>query len=222
MVCVSLVFLIPTLNEEKGVGTVIREIKSLKLPCKIYLTDAHSKDNTVKIATRLGAKVFPRKGFGKGEGIREMMQIIPDNDTVVITDGDATYSLARVPQMLKLVNDNTMITGSRFKGKLRGMPTFNLFGNKVQSLLLSVLFGTRITDVNTGLRVFKAKSLKKLKINSLGFDLEVEWTCKALKRGMRIIEVPADYRERRGATHLHPLRDGWRIIKRILKERVSD
>lgn len=221
MFCVGLVFLIPALNEEKGIGITIREIKALKLKARICVADCYSKDKTAAVARKLGAEVYQNRWPGKGDCLREVMHVFPkDGDTVIITDADGTYSMKRVQQMLKLVNDRTMVAGSRFKGKLRGMPKFNELGNRVQSFLVSLLYGAWVTDINTGLRVYTARSFHKLKINSSGFDLEAEWTCKALKRGMQIIELPCDYVERKGATHLSPLRDGWRIIKRILKERV--
>lgn len=216
----KVIFLIMTRNEEKGIAKVIREIKKTRPAFEIYVMDK-SEDRTAEIARKCGAKVFLQKSKGKGNGLREVLPHLPGDAMVVITDGDDTYSLSGVSQMLKIMDKNTMVMGSRFMGKLAGMPRFNRFGNRLQSLLLSVLFLRWLTDINTGLRIFPANSLKNIRTNSPGFELEAEWTCKAIKHGMKVKEVPVDYRERAGVTNLHPVKDGFRIFKRIVQERLG-
>lgn len=216
-----LVFLLPTLNEEKTIAKVIDEINELGLPnYTILVVDGRSKDKTREIAKKKGASVIIQKAKGKGSAIIEAVATLKDSDTVVMTDADATYSLKQVPKMIKLADNNTMVFGSRVF-QPGSITSLNRFGNFAINSAGSLLFLHKIGDMCTGLRVFKASSFKKLKLKTTNFEIETEWTLKALKKGVKIVELPIEYSERKGETKLSPLADGYKIISRIFKERFS-
>ena len=212
----SLVFLVPTLNEEDGIGRVINSIRSLRIKgSKILVVDGNSKDRTVEIARKKGARVLLQKSKGKGGGMHEAIATLKSNDIVVMTDGDDTYDLSKVPEMLKLVEGNTIITGQRIPtpGSLTAL---NKFGNFCFNTMTSVLYLNFVRDMLTGLRVFYVKTYRKLNLRALNFEIETEMTISALKKRVKIIEIPIKYIRRAGSTNLDPLKDGYRILRRIL------
>ncbi len=217
----AVVALIPTLNEEKGVGKVISAFKSLKIPnSSILVVDGHSKDATVAIARKMGAKVIFQKEKGKGAALLEAVATIPDGATVVLVDADNTYDLKNVKQMLRLVGENTIVQGRRVVTP-GSMTLLNWLGNLFFNGTTILLFLHVHRDLLTGLRVFKAGTFKRLGLKAKNFEIETEMTLKAIKHGVKIIEVPVSYWEREGFTKLRPLHDGIRILRRIIYERLN-
>ena len=212
----SLVFLVPTLNEEKGIGRVINIIKALKIKYGyILVVDGNSKDRTREIAKKKGAKVLLQKSKGKGGGMHEAIATLKDNDIVVMVDGDDTYDLTKVPEMLKLVDKNTVVTGQRIP--TRGSLTYlNKFGNFCFNTMTSVLYLKRVKDMLTGLRAFYVKTYRSLELKALNFEIETEMTINCLKKRVKVVEVPIKYTRRAGSTNLDPLKDGYRILRRVL------
>ncbi len=100
----GVVFIIPTLNEEKGIAEVINQCKSLMVKnSSILVVDGNSKDRTVNIAKNNGVRILIQKGKGKGNGLRQAVDILKNEDIVVMVDVDNTYSLNRVKEMISLV-----------------------------------------------------------------------------------------------------------------------
>ncbi len=215
----SLVFLVPTLNEEEGISKVIDNIKMLGIKSyTILVIDGNSRDKTVEIARKKGAKVISQKSKGKGAGMHEAIATLNDEDLVIVVDGDNSYDLTKVPQMLSIINEQIMISGRRISVK-GAMPLFNKAGNIVFNLLASFLYGGFIVDMLTGLRVFKVKTYRSLGLNAKNFEIETEMTLKCLKKGIKLIEIPVIYSRRTGSTKLNPIKDGARILRRILLTR---
>ncbi|MFA6048888.1 MAG: glycosyltransferase family 2 protein [Candidatus Micrarchaeia archaeon] len=218
----AVIALIPTLNEERGIGKVISAFNALKIPnSSILVVDGHSKDATVKIARKMGAKVVFQKEKGKGAALLEAVATIPDDATVVLVDADNTYDLKNVKRMIGLVGENTMVQGRRVVTP-GSMTLLNWLGNLFFNGITIALFLHFHRDLLTGLRVFKAGTFKRLGLKAKNFEIETEMTLKAIKKGVRIIEVPASYWEREGLTKLRPLQDGIRILRRIIYERFNE
>ncbi len=212
----KVVFIIPTLNEDKGIAKVIDHCRSLNIRnSSILVVDGNSSDRTVNIARQKNARVLIQKGRGKGAGLRQAVNSLKDQDIVVMVDADGTYSLDNVSKMISFVEENNLVLGNRIFDK-NSITLLNRFGNCIFNLLATILYKKQIHDLLTGLRVFKAKTFKSLKLESNGFDIEAEMTLKALKQGVKIIEVPCKYKKRLGETKLNPLKDGFLILKRLL------
>jgi len=217
-----MIFLLPTLNEEKGLQEVIPKIRKHFPKARILVVDGGSKDRTKDIALKFGCDFFVQSGRGKGNGLIEAIERIGDNEIVAMLDADGSYEPLDVKEMLKFLDDNTLVLGMRFsKGNERVFRKLNLIGNKLLNLIASVLFFKRIHDMLTGIRVFKCKTLKSLDLNAQNFEIETEITLRCIRRGIKIIEIPCHYYERKGKTKLSPLKDGFRIFKRIWLERIG-
>jgi len=211
----KVVVCLPTRNEKENVQFMIDKIKSLGYD--FFISDENSNDGTVEIAKKNKVKVYQRDGSGKGFGIRKALQIAKEQgyDVLVLIDCDKTYPAEYIPIMLNYLKKYDMVVGAR---KLDEIKPFHRLPNKIHTLAINILFGGNLKDINSGLRVFKIKKFNKFK--SAGFDIEAEITAKALKNGLKIKEIPIEYKKRGGHSKIK-IKDGFLICMRIIKERFS-
>jgi dolichol-phosphate hexosyltransferase len=214
--------IIPTLNEERTLGAVIKDIRSLSLSVNvsILVVDGGSTDRTINICKIENVRYILQKAKGKGGAIREAIEQ-SDADIVVFIDGDGTYSVSDLESMLEpLLNDQAdMVVGSRILGKRdKGAITlFNSLGNKLFNKTINFAMKTSITDSLSGYRALYRKTFKELVLFSAAFEIEVEMTVEALAKGYRVLEVPIRYGLRKGTrTKLDPVGDGVRIGRTLV------
>ncbi|MEM3127273.1 MAG: glycosyltransferase family 2 protein [Candidatus Woesearchaeota archaeon] len=209
---VKAVVCLPTYNEKESISEMIKRMKKLKIP--FFLSDQGSKDGTREIAKKNKVEVYDRGGYGKGWGVRKAVEVAKQKkyDVVVLIDCDCSYPPEYIPQLLKLMPRYDMVMGVR---NFKDIGFLHRLGNFVHTGLINLLYNARLKDINTGLRAFKIKKLQDL--GAEGFDIEAEITCKALKRGFKIKEIPIHYHVRKGESKIR-LKDGWIILKRIIKE----
>ena len=214
--------LIPCYNEEKTIEKVIKGIKKELPKAKIYVYDNNSTDKTSKIAKKNGAIVRSEPLQGKGNVIRRMFREI-DSECYLMVDGDNTYDPKAAKKLTDLVLKDKvdMAIGDRlsstyFKENKR---RFHKFGNKIVRFLINKLFKSHINDIMTGYRAFSYDFVKTFPILSKGFEIETEMTIHALDKNFNVAEIPILYkdRERGSESKLNTYRDGFRVIKTILR-----
>lgn len=213
------VCLIPTLNEGSTVGEVIR--KARDFVDEVVVVDGHSDDETPKIAKIYGAEVLVQEGSGKGMALRTAFRLT-NADILVTIDGDDTYDASEIDALiLPIIRDQAdMVIGSRFMGKMEdgALTRFHRLGNLGFNALINLLNGSHFTDTQSGFRAIKCVWAKTLKLTSTSFEIETEITIKALKHGLRIVDVPISYGKRvNTVSKLNGFQHGWRILKTILK-----
>lgn len=214
--------IIPTLNEETGIGNLIQSINKLKIPQKtsILVIDGGSKDKTIQICQDLNVNVIQQKGRGKGNAMKEAAEI-SKSDIIVFIDGDDTYSASDLPSLLEPLFENRadMVVGSRILGKREkgSITIFNTFGNKIFNRTINFAMKSKVTDSLTGYRAIWRELFNDLILFSTNFEIEVEMTVEALGQGYRVIEIPIKYGNRKGTpTKLAPMGDGFKIAKTLL------
>lgn len=216
--------IIAALNEEKGIGLTIKELKEhLDPTVKFLVVDGNSIDRTVEVAKNLGADILFQDGNGKGNAFAKAIQNIDlDTDYVIVTDADYTYPAESVPEMIKILDQNPnvgMVIGNRFTKNLdtKALHSVFYFGNRLIAFTHNFLNGIQLSDPLTGLRVVRADILRDWKVKSKGFDIEVELNHRCERQGYGIVEVPIKYRERVGQKKLK-VHNGAEILKRIMLE----
>ena len=217
---------IASLNEKEGIGPTITEF-SKTLKTRFLVVDGNSTDGTAEIAKNLGAQVVFQDGFGKGDAIMKgLKHLHPKTKYVVFTDADHTYPSYSVPKMINILEDNPevgMVCGNRFSDQIDDYAFYGSFsiGNHFLAFAHKLLNGVFLADPLTGLRVVRAEVLRKWKVKSQGFDIEVELNREVKRQNFAIVEVPIHYRARMGEKKLR-VKDGLPIFKRILLEFVYD
>lgn len=220
---------IPTLNEEEGIGPTLdgipREaIAQAGYELEMLIVDGNSKDRTRDIAAAKGARVVvePRKGYGRAykTGFEQAR-----GDIIVTADADTTYPVDHIPQLLELLEREKLdfITGNRFGKMLPGaMSAKHKFGNWVLSTTGRVLFFVDVRDSQSGMWVFRREVLGKVRLTSDGMPLSEEIKIEAFRRkDLRCREVPIEYRPRVGEVKLASWKDGWRNISFLWKKRLG-
>ncbi len=206
---------IPTLNEEKGIGGVVESFKNLGF--EVLVIDGNSKDRTREIAEKMGARVVLQTGKGKGNAIAEAFKLV-DSEIVILVDGDGSYPAEEVWKLIEPIEKGVAehVVGNRFAKYEKGAFTrLNLLGNKLINLFFRFAYGVDLTDILSGYRAIKKEVYKSIEIKKSGFEVEAELTVETLAKGFRIAEVPISYKKREGKTKLRPIRDGFRIGKTI-------
>jgi dolichol-phosphate mannosyltransferase len=215
--------IIAALNEERGIGPTIAELKANLANPRVLVVDGRSTDRTVEIAKSMGADVILQDGLGKGDAIAKAIKHSDLTvDYAVITDADYTYPAEHVPEMIRILEKNPdvgMVCGNRFSGylDLKGLNGFFYLGNRLIGFAQNFLNGVWLTDPLTGLRVLRAEILRHWKVKSKGFDVEVELNHHVKLEGFGIAEIPIKYRERLGEKKLS-VRHGAEIFRRIMLE----
>jgi glycosyltransferase involved in cell wall biosynthesis len=220
---VRLTVVLPCLNEEGAVGAVIDEawrgIESTGLPGEVVVVDNGSTDRSASVAREHGARVVQEveRGYGSAylRGLAEAR-----GEFIVMADADGTYPLDDLRPFVKLLDEgDDLVLGSRFRGKIQrgAMPWLHRWvGNPVLTAVLNVFFGVRVSDAHCGLRAVRRSALDRLELESTGMEFASEMILKAAKRGLRVGEVPIEYRPRIGQSKLNTVRDGWRHLRFML------
>lgn len=211
--------IIPCYNEELTIAKVITDLRNVLPEVNIYVFDNNSSDKTAEIAVSSGAVVIKEKRQGKGYVVQSMFSKV-NADIYVMVDGDDTYDIRSVKEMIDLVAGDKadMVVGCRLKKHTgSAFRPLHTFGNKMVRFLINKLFKTHLTDIMTGFRVMNKAFIKNINIMSSGFEIETEMTIKALKYGYIIKEVDINYRERPEGSHskLNTIRDGMLVLKTI-------
>lgn len=222
---------VPVRNERDTIVTLLERLRAVDcgMPKEIIVVDGASTDGTRDALLGLAADpelvlVLEDEPRGKGRAVRTGFERAT-GDIVMVQDADLELDPAQIPALLKpLIDDGVpVVFGSRFKGRGRGgAPLTNYVGNIMLTWAADVLFFTRLTDILTCYKVLDADVAKTLDLRCNGFDFDAEITCRLLRDGYRIIEMPVTYAPRtvdEGKKLTTGV--GWSVLRAILRVRFS-
>ncbi|MEK7209611.1 MAG: glycosyltransferase family 2 protein [Patescibacteria group bacterium] len=205
----KLSILIPAYNEEKTIAAVLAKVAERTYPGwekEIIVIDDGSRDSS-KLKVQSAKSQFKIENLkliihdenrGKGAAIRTGVKTA-SGDAIIVQDADLEYDPADIQLLLDALGNrkDLVVYGSRnLKPERRGYSHYVL-GSKIMDWLVNLFFGTKLTDVYTCYKLFPAEIIKKINIESRGFELEMELTVKTLKMGYQIAEVPIHYYPRK-------------------------
>lgn len=223
----AIAVVIPCFNEALAISAVLDEFKAALPEATVYVFDNNSTDDTARLAAAEGATVIPVLMRGKGNVIRRMFADV-EADIYVMVDGDATYDVSHIRQHIDLLMQQRldMVVGCR-KDDGQNPQTYRTghrWGNRLLTGSVSLIFGGQFTDMLSGYRVFSRRYVKSFPAMAQGFETETELTVHALELRMPYAEVDIVYRSRPegSISKLSTFRDGWRILKTILKLFISE
>lgn len=218
----TIAVLIPCYNESKTIAKVIADFREQLPEARIYVYDNNSTDGTAAIASEAGAIVCYETRQGKGNVIRRMLSDI-SADCYLLVDGDDTYPASYAQSMCELVLDKRydMVIGDRLSSTYfqENKRPFHNIGNRMVRYAINKIFHSNINDIMTGYRALSSKMVDNVPLLSEGFEIETEMTINVLESGLRIIQIPVDYRDRPEGSYskLDTFSDGWKVIGTIFR-----
>jgi glycosyltransferase involved in cell wall biosynthesis len=214
---------IPTLNEERNLPHVLPD-----LPGRLHevvIVDGFSTDDSCKVARRLrpDARIVLQEYRGKGEALRCGFEVAT-GDVIVMLDADGSADPAEIPAFVEtLMAGADFAKGTRF-GEGAGssdITQLRRIGNTGLNHVVNLLFRTRYSDLCYGYNAFWRHCLSTINIDCTGFEVETLINIRIARAGLDIREVPSFERVRiTGQSNLHTFRDGGRVLRTILRERL--
>lgn len=212
---------IPALNEAENLPHVLPRIPIWVH--EVLLVDGSSTDGTSEVARRLypSIRLVKQEGRGKGAALRSGFAAAR-GDIIVMLDADGSTDPAEIPSFVDAVRDGAdLAKGSRFLtgGGTDDMSLLRRLGNGTFVALVRVLFGGRFSDLCYGYNAIRAAVLPRLALDVEGFEIETLLNVRALRAGLRIVEVPSfEARRVHGEGRLRTFPDGWRVLRTIGRE----
>ena len=192
---------------------------------ELIVVDDGSIDGTAEIAERAGARVERLPvNRGKGYAIRHGIQRA-HGDVLMFLDADGQDDPAEIPTLLDALRPGVdMVVGSRFRGRFGegAITPVNRAGNQFLTGVINLLFDAHLTDTQAGFRCVRRSAAERCTLRASRYDIEVDLLLGVLRGGGRVVEVPVRREARlHGESQLSSVRDGTRILLRILRRRFS-
>ncbi len=197
----SVSVVIPALDEEEPIPSVVREVLATGIPREVIVVDNGSADRTAERAAAAGARVVraPR-GYGRACAAG-VAAVSPQCDVIVFLDGDGSDCPEFMSSLVEPIIGGThdLVIGSRTRGQReRGsMNAQQILAGHVAGLLIRLLYGVRYTDM-CPFRAIRRDCLGKLGMREQTYAWNLEMQMKAARAGLRILEVPVNHRCRAG------------------------
>lgn len=215
---------IPVRNEAQNLGYILPRIPPIV--SEVVLVDGHSTDDTVAVAKHLLPKIriIQQMGKGKGDALRLGFAVCT-GDIIVMLDGDGSTDPQEIPRFVEaLLRGNDFAKGSRFLagGGSTDITSPRRLGNYMLCQVVNLLYWIRFSDLCYGYNAFWRYCLEYIQPDSNGFEVETQISLRIHKASLKIVEVPSMEHPRiYGQSNLRTLRDGWRVLKTIVKERYT-
>jgi dolichol-phosphate mannosyltransferase len=230
----KLSIIIPVYNEEQTISAVVERVRAVDIGAiekEIIIANDGSSDGT-RLSIESSRWISDPRitiydnpiNVGKGGAVRIGLKYAT-GDIILIQDADLELDPAEYGGLLAPILDGRtqVVYGSRFLGASAGLPVRTRVANKVLTWLTNILFGARLTDMETAYKVFRREAIEGIRLRCVGFDFEPELTAKLLLAGRAILEVPVRYNPRR-ADEGKKIRwtDGVDAVYALLKCRVGE
>ena len=203
----KLSIIVPVYNEQRTINEVIERVLAVDLPGierELIIANDGSHDDTRRVIEERGWLGDPRVrlcenpiNLGKGAAVRHGLAAAT-GDILLIQDADLELDPEEYGKLLApiLAGKADVVYGSRFLAPSGRISKKTRMANRVLTMLTNVLFGGRLTDMETAYKVFRKDVIRSIRLRCVGFDFEPEVTARLLLAGHRILEVPIGYEPR--------------------------
>jgi glycosyltransferase involved in cell wall biosynthesis len=221
-----------TRNESECIVEIVRELALVlsKLPLNAELIVAdYSEDDTLKKAVATGESYSiktvpievdrPGRGYALRAGVEAACF-----DLICLLDGDGNHDPRYIPRLLKAYQAGCIVAPTRFPplGWSEEHTFLHYFGNRLAVVSFNLLFGAQVSDITNGFYLMSKKVWNRLSPDSDHWSFDAQIICRALKRGVGIIEIPYYEPKRKGGrAGLNLTTAFWRIGGRVLLESMT-
>ena len=224
----DLTVLVPAYNEESSIRKTIEEISRYNPKAKILVINDASTDRTLDIIKKLklGYKnldfISHKKNGGYGAALKTGFLNVK-TDYVAFLDADMTYHPKYLQKLMNVLKKYNLDCSwcNRFGGERNKMPFIRKIGNKMLSLLFTLMTFRYIPDIASGERLFKRESLLKISPQTLpnGLNMITAMTKRIVKRRLKFKLIGIEYFMRKGASKLNIVKDFIKMSYSIIFEK---
>jgi len=221
-----------TRNESECIGEVVKGLTSAlpKIPFNVELIIAdYSEDDTLDRAIAASKDCSldvvpvrvkrPGRGYALRVGVEHAKY-----DLICLADGDGSHDPRYIPRLLEAYELGCIVMASRFPplGWSDEHSFFHYYGNRIAVATVNLLFRANVSDITNGFGIMSRDVWDRLSLDSDHWSFDAQIICRALKRGIRVVEIPSFEPKRSGGkAKLNFLDAFWRIGGRVLLERIT-
>ena len=222
---------LPAYNEAPYIRQAIEDFFSLGVVDEVVVVDNNSKDDTAAEASQTRATLVREVRQGYGYALRRGLRDAK-GDLIIMAEPDGTFMARDILKLLAYSEDFEMVCGTRTTRELiwtqANMRWFLRIGNLLVAKFLQLLYGgPSLSDCGCTMRLTHREALARIQDDMTvgGSHFLPEMVILGLKKKLRVIEVPVNYRRRVGESKITgtlagTLRTGFRMIGIILKHRL--
>ncbi|OVE76911.1 hypothetical protein BVX98_04395 [bacterium F11] len=209
---------IPCFNEEGNIShcysELVKPLLEMVPATEFVFVDDGSVDGTARALDQIqkqspAIKVIKHaRNFGLGSALQSGFCLCK-GDVILTLDSDLTFHPREIPNLFKVFDDDTAcVTGSPTLGAFESVSFPRKLLSRIVNHVYGHLLGQHLTSTSSLFRLYRAKYLRQLKLNSTSFDINAEILFKLIQRGLTIKEIPATLTRRTwGVSKIHILRE---------------
>ena len=223
--------IVPVYNEVNTILCTLEQVGKVSIEKEIIIVDDCSIDGTKELLQKKfgseieGIKIaYHAENKGKGAAIQTAL-LYAKGDYSIFQDADLEYDPQDYTKLMETAQKHKLdaVFGSRFLKTWRVTSFWHFLVNRFLTGITNLLYGSRLTDMETCYKMIKTKLLKELGLKSQRFNIEPEITVKLLKKGYSIKEVPILYKGR-SYTEGKKItwKDGFSAVWSLLRYRFTE
>jgi len=230
--------LIPTYNERENLPGIVARVRASAPEVDVVVLDDNSPDGTGAVADTIAAsdpqvRVMHRSGKeGLGKAYLAGFRLLMDEgyDAAVEMDADGSHLPEQLPSLLAALADADLVIGARWVrgGEVRNWPVHRKILSVGANVYTKVMLGMHVNDATAGYRAYRTSALRTMGLDgvqSQGYCFQIDLTLRAVRAGLRVVEVPITFVEReRGASKMSGgiVREAlWRVTEWGVESRLS-
>jgi dolichol-phosphate mannosyltransferase len=205
--------IIPTYNERDNIERITARVRKAVPAVDVLVVDDASPDGTGEVADAMAAadeqiQVLHREGKdGLGPAYIAGFRWAAEHgyDVMVEMDADGSHQPEELPRLLAALADADLVIGARWVpgGKVRNWPKRREALSRGANTYARLMLGIPLHDATAGYRAFRAATLAKIgleEVDSRGYCFQIDLALRALRQGLRVVEVPITFVEREHGT----------------------
>lgn len=212
----KLSFVIPALNEEESIGSVVKQLTVEFPDAEILVVDDGSTDNTKSEAIAAGALVYSHPyRMGNGASVKDGIRYC-SGEIIILMDADGQHKPEDAKRLLQHIDKYNMVVGARTSSS--ETVWYRDIANTVYNYLASYMTSFKVEDLTSGFRVFRKSEVSKyLYLFPNGFSYPTTVTMAYLRSGRSVYYVPIETEFRTGKSKIKLLKDGSKFLLIIMR-----